>query len=206
MEDERRKLALQALGNLREKRLDEAQKARINTPDKSRNLAQGALDKDVLRASGGSMSADVTEPIMKMNVGTEKIDTKQVTPITSGSDFAERQATRSLKGDLRATARAAAEAGDTDTLKKLKQIAEKMSKKASKAAKVIPGVGAVMALAGAEDASAAVPLLDQADSVGMSASEEDQLIAERDAMKDYGKSPASRDRAAALAKLVKNRQ
>jgi hypothetical protein len=57
---------------------------------------------------------------------------------------------------------------------------------------------------GAEDASAAVPILDSADSAGMSPEDENTMMAEIQAKKDYGNSPAAADRMAALEKLKKN--
>lgn len=167
-------------------------------------MRRGQLDEDTFRVKGDPAMADVTEPRTRVRgAGTERIDTKEIAPITGGEDFAQRQAGRSLKGDLRATARAAADAGDIDTLKKLKKIAQKMAK----GARAVPGLGAVVggvgALMGSEDASAAIPGLDTAESVGMSPEAEDMFMAERQGQKDYGQSQAAKDRARALARLAK---
>jgi hypothetical protein len=83
----------------------------------------------------------------------------------------------------------------------LKQAAMKMKKGASGGLKAIPVVGALGALMGAEDASAAIPGLDTADSAGMSASDENQMLAEYNAKQNYKNSQASRDRMKALKKL-----
>ena len=55
-----------------------------------------------------------------------------------------------------------------------------------------PAVGLGLAL-GSEDASAAIPILDQAESAGMSPEDEDIFIAEQEAQKAYQQSPAAKD-------------
>lgn len=57
----------------------------------------------------------------------------------------------------------------------------------------LPLVGGVAAAAMSGDASAAVPLLDEADDVGESKSDEFQMLAEDKARKDYNNSPARLD-------------
>jgi hypothetical protein len=79
-----------------------------------------------------------------------------------------------------------------------------LKKGGSKLLSGIPIVGSLAALAGAEDASAAVPILDSAESAGMSPEAENQFIAEQKARNDYMRSPAAMDRMAALEKLKKN--
>ena len=74
----------------------------------------------------------------------------------------------------------------------------------AKGLKMLPIVGALGGLLGAENASAAVPILDSADSAGMSAEDENTMMAEIQAKKDYSNSPAAADRIAALEKLKKN--
>lgn len=72
-----------------------------------------------------------------------------------------------------------------------------------KAAGVLgPAIGLGAALSSG-DVSAAIPVLNSAESVGMSPEAEDQMIAETQAKIDYSKSSAARDRLAALAKLSK---
>lgn len=193
---------LKALAKQRLKTIDSSQKARVSTPDRSMNLAKGALDKDVLKASGGSMSADVSEPIVKLKSGTDKIDTKQIQSITPIEEFEEKAKLRKLKGDLRSSFKAAAESGDHQMMGKLRQIASKYGKTGLKSIPLIGGVAAA-ALGGAEDASAAIPILDAADSVGMSASDENMMLAETEGRMNYEDSQAKKDRMMALAKLVK---
>lgn len=53
----------------------------------------------------------------------------------------------------------------------------------------VPVVGALASAIGAEDASAAIPGLDQAENVGMSAMDEDMMLAEDQARKNYMNSP-----------------
>lgn len=197
---------LKALAKRRLETLDSSQKARISTPDRSMNLAKGSLDKDVLKASGGSMSAEVSEPIVKLKSGTDKIDTKQIQSITPTEEFVEKAKLRSLKGDLKSSFKAAAERGDKPMMDQLRQIASKMGSGAKSGLKAIPLVGAAAALMGSEDASAAIPGLDTADSAGMSAGAENQMLAEYDANKNYQNSQAKQDRMAALAKLAKMRE
>lgn len=165
---------------------------------------RGQLEKETFRVKGDQSMTDATEPTTRVRkTGTENIDTKGIGKMTSGQDFAKTQADRSLKGDLRATARAAAEVGDTDTLRKLKKIAQKMAKGARTGMKALPLIGGVAAAIGSEDASAAVPILGDAEAAGMSAQAEDQFMAEREAQKDYGQSQAAQDRRRALARLAK---
>lgn len=57
----------------------------------------------------------------------------------------------------------------------------------------LPIVGGLAAAGISEDASAAIPVLDQAESVGMPVEEERQMFAERDAQVNYDNSQARRD-------------
>ena len=92
-------------------------------------------------------------------------------------------------------------------LKKAKEGAEGISRKGikalSKGLKMVPVIGALAAGLGSEDASAAVPILGDAEAAGMSSEAEDQFIAEQKARNNYLKSPAAADRMAALEKLRK---
>jgi hypothetical protein len=63
-----------------------------------------------------------------------------------------------------------------------------------------PAIGAAMAL-GSDDASAAIPVLNEAESVGMSPEDENIMLAEIQAKKNYTNSPASQARREALKKL-----
>lgn len=65
-----------------------------------------------------------------------------------------------------------------------------------------PALGAAAALSSG-DASAAVPLLSEADDVGMSSDDEKQMLAEHNARVNYDKSPAHLARIEALKKLGK---
>lgn len=173
MEDET-KLKLQALERLLEKRAEERQISRINARDNSVNLAKGELDKDILKVKGGSTGADLTEPITRIKNTTEKIQTKVPQKLLSGDEFTEKIAR------LRA-----------------------LKKAAKSGLKALPIVGSVASLAmNPEDASAAIPGLDSAESVGESPEQEDMMLSETKARMDYEDSPAKRDRKAALAKLL----
>ena len=73
-----------------------------------------------------------------------------------------------------------------------------------KVAGVVPVVGALASAAMSEDASAAVPFLGDAEGVGMSAQDENAMLNEYDARRDYDNSQASKDaRKAALMKITK---
>lgn len=54
----------------------------------------------------------------------------------------------------------------------------------------LPLVGGIAQALDSGNASAAIPLLDEAEDVGMSAADENIMLAEDDAKKDYAKSPA----------------
>jgi hypothetical protein len=95
---------------------------------------------------------------------------------------------------------------DTKEIKKImsaddwsKKIA--MKRAALKAAKGLPVIGAIAAGLGSQDASAAVPVLGDAESAGMSSEDENMMMAEIQAQKDYRRSQASQDRMEALKKL-----
>jgi hypothetical protein len=76
----------------------------------------------------------------------------------------------------------------------------------TKGLKSIPVIGTLAALAGSEDASAAIPGLDSAESAGMSGADENQMMAEIQGRKDYAGSQAAEDakrnKLAVLAKLA----
>jgi hypothetical protein len=207
-----KKLMLEALGNVVDRNRDKREKnyyAKKAGPDTSQNLTKGDLDKEVLRVK--SDASGIIPPEERTVVGkTSKIDTVgQVQPQTTGVDFAKKQADLNMKQQLKSSFKAAADAGDKDMMNKLRQIAGKMQKGASKGLKALPIVGTLAGMAGAvssNDASAGIPILDTADSVGMSASAEDQMLAETQAKIDYENSQAKRDKQAALAKLLKLRK
>lgn len=69
------------------------------------------------------------------------------------------------------------------------------------AAGAIPLVGGVAAAAMSGDASAAVPLLEEAEDVGMSAADEKSMLNEHNARVNYDKSPAHQARLDALKKF-----
>lgn len=142
--------------------MDNARKEILKGLSKGKNLARGQLDKDVLKVKGNQDMANVTEPHMRMNVGTDKIDTKEMANITSGENFGNRMKELDTKQRLKSTFKAAAEAGDTDLMDKLRKIASKVGK----ASKALPVIGAIAAGFNTQDASAAVPVLGAADNLG----------------------------------------
>ncbi len=200
-----KKAFLQGLENLTKKRTDERQRGYLDKKssiDKSSNLAKGDLDKDVMKVKGSGVP-DMTPE--KIKVGKmDKIDTMgEKVPVISGDEFVNKQ--RSLeKQRMLEKFKKAAESGDTKMMNSLREKAGLFMKAGSKGLKALPIIGTLASLAGASDASAAIPLLDTADSVGMSPEDENQLIAETQGRMDYQDSPAKRDRIAALAKLLKS--
>jgi|TARA_R110000851_G_scaffold293070_2_gene447628 hypothetical protein len=202
-----KKAFLKGLEDLTKKRSNERQKSYLDqkvAPDKSVNLAKGSLDKDVMTAKS-SASADVTPE--RVNVEKmDKIDTVgQKQPLISGDDFVKKQQMLE-KQRLMTKFKKAAESGDHQMMELLKDKARKFAKVASKGLKTVPVLGSLAALATAEDAAAAVPILDSAESVGMSAEDENRFLAETQGRMDYQDSPARQDRLDALAKLLKSKQ
>jgi hypothetical protein len=180
-EDFDRKIKLQAMRNLREKRKEDKVLNRVQ-PDLSQNLAKGDLDKEVLTVKGG----------------TDKISTLgEKQPLISGDEFAAKQREIEKQRMIRQYKKAI-EMGDTKGMESLKRKAMQF---AGKAAKGLPVVGAIAAGLGSEDASAAVPVLGDAESAGMSPQDENMMMAEIQAQKDYGQSQAAQDKMEALKKL-----
>ena len=171
MADDRRNLQLEALQNILDKNRDKREKDYFSQkagPDLSQNFAKGDLDKDVLKVKS---RINPIEPEKSTIVGkTEKIDTRgTIQPQTSGKDFAKMQDEIALKQRLKSSFKAAAQAGDDQMMNNLRKIAQNMKKGAKTGLKSIPIIGSLAGLAGAvssQDASAAIPLLDTAESLG----------------------------------------
>lgn len=145
-----KKAFLQGLQNIKDRRLDERQRGLIegNRRDleRSKNLARGQLDKDVLKVSRGPQDTLLNDPVKKISGGkdyvdpgtrvggTDKIDTKQVQKLKSGEQFQKDIADKQAKSKLRKHARALAEAGDTkglqDLIKKYGNIGKKVGLRA----------------------------------------------------------------------------
>jgi hypothetical protein len=176
-----RKAFEEALRNLREKRKEDKILSRVE-PDRSVNLAKGDLDKEALTVKGG----------------TDKISSLgEPQKVISGDEFLAKQ--RELeKQRMIKQFKKAAEMGDTKGMEALRRKAMDF---AGKGLKALPIVGAVGSALMADEASAAVPVLGEADSAGMSAQDENQMMAEIQARKDYGQSQAAQDKMDALKKL-----
>jgi hypothetical protein len=205
--DEKRKLMLEAMKNLSEKSKQEKQQRFIDRAaidrEGSKNLAKGALDKESFKVKGYDAPIEESTVVRGAN---PKIKGPEAQKITSGKEFAQRQLDLDLKQRLKSSFKAAAEAGDKDMMAKLRAIAQKVGKGAKTGLKMLPVVGGVAAAAMSDDAAAGVPLLGDAEAAGMSAGDENQMMAEIQARKDYDDSQAARDKRAksmALAKLAK---
>lgn len=203
MEDEyEKKKLMEALQSLSDKRSAEKAPFGSVTPDlASQNLAKGDLDKEVMQVKRiGESNPDITPSrTLVPGSGVPTIEAPRAEKMTDIGEFRQRQADLDIKNKLKASFKAAAEAGDTGMMDKLRKVAAKMSK----GLKMLPVVGAAASLVGADDASAAIPILDSADSVGMSAADENMMLAEEGARVDYGNSPARLARLRALSRMKK---
>jgi hypothetical protein len=217
-----KKIRLQALQNLRDKNLA---KNRFSSSDmnkfdleRGKNLSKGQLDNDSFVAKG-SKNPDIT-PSRTVVGKTDKINNigdKQ--NLISGNDFVAKQ--KALEKErMLSRFKKAAESGDTNMMNALRERAKGISlenkvpetslrkglKPLTKGLKSIPIIGTLAALAGSEDASAAIPILDSADSAGMSGADENQMMAEIQGRKDYEGSQAAEDakrnKLAVLSKLA----
>lgn len=128
------------------------------------------LNNDIIRVKAGDTN-NLTEPLTKVRNVTDKIDTKGIQKTISGDDFMEKIA----------NARAAKQALKTGGKKVLG---------------AVPFIGGALQALATQDASAAVPLLGDADSVGENDAD---LHAER----AYQVSPAGMDAAAARLEALK---
>lgn len=95
------------------------------------------LNQDVMKVKGNQTMANATEPVTRIKNATQHIDTKTPMNTISGSAFKDKIA----------------------RLRGLKSIANKIPMLGS----VVGGIGAML---GSENASAAVPILNEAESVG----------------------------------------
>lgn len=140
------------------------------------------LEQDVMKVK--SLAKEVPEQVTKLQGMTEKIDTKGIAPIISGSDFSSKiEALRALK------------------------------KAGKKVAGIIPLAGAGMAALSGDPAMAAEELAGDIPVAGQiyeaikptesgNPEEEAQMLAERDAMEQYKGSPAAKDRLSKLKALI----
>ena len=197
MEDERKKKLLAALGTIVDNKKTPQPFGQVVPDLKSQNLAKGALDQETFKVKSGGLGRDVTPERQMIKGGNPAIDTKQVAKKTNIKDFSKMQKDLDLKHSLTSSFKVAAEAGDKQTMDKLRRIAKKFAKGASTGLKTIPILGAAVGLLGSEDASAGVPILNAAEGVGMSASDENAMIADIRARINAQNSQSHRDRQAA---------
>jgi len=198
MEDEKKKKFLEALGNVVEKNKSTQPYTGPGSDLNSRNLAKGTLDQDILSVEGGKLGRDLTPEKQIVRGGNPTIDTKQVAKTTNINNHHQMRKDLDLKQNLKASFKAAADAGDTVRMGQLRQIAKKFGS----GLKALPLVGSLAGLMGAEDASAGIPILDSAESAGMSAGDENAMIADIKARVNANNSQSHADRQSALAKLI----
>lgn len=156
------------------KRLEEIKRQNLLNKDKAEMLGvsnQGALDKDKLTVKGDPLSADATPKKMKETPIREYVANKKMIEadrakreIAKRSDDILKTADTAIgsgnKELLSSLAKAAKEADDKDTLKKLiKKLADsKMTKTfGKKALSTIPLVGGIASAIMQQDASAMIP-------------------------------------------------
>ena len=150
-------------------------------PERAKRLQEEAVDRkiaDIRKRESTPVIQDSslsTKDVWKVKGGTDKINTKEIQKQLSGDDFTKKIA------DIRAA----------------KAASKGLGKKLLGA---IPIVGALASAAMSEDASAAIPLLDEAESVGMSAADENQMLNDYNARRNYDKSQARKDALEALLK------
>ena len=139
-------------------------------PNRKARLQEEAIDRkisDIRKREQTPVIQDSslsTKDVWKVKGGTDKIDTKSIQKQISGDDFVKKIA----------DARAAKAAG-------------------KKLLGALPLVGALASAAMSEDASAAIPLLGDAEGVGMSAQDENAMLNEYNARRDYDMSQARQD-------------
>jgi len=197
-----KKAFLQALENVSKRRKDQRKMANIAAKDNSVNLAKGTLDKDILPVKSSGVE-DLTQARTKVGT-TDKLDLLgEKQNILNSAEHKKKLSDINMQRSLKLTAQKAAKEGDVDMLKKLKLLAGKMGKGATRGLKALPLVGGVVSALASGNASAAVPGLDSAESVGMSPQAEREFLSEIQARKDYEQSQAKKDKLAALAKLSK---
>ncbi len=168
--DNKRKMMLEAMQNVKDRKQDEKQQAFAKRGqidlEKSKNLSKGTLDKPIHTVKG-SAGPEIHTPQNQVVKGAAPVIERPVAQkMTSGNDFAKMQKDLDLKQKLKSSFKAASKAGDEEMMDKLRQIAMKLKKGASRGLKMLPIVGAAAGLLGADDASAAVPILDMAESTG----------------------------------------
>jgi hypothetical protein len=133
-----------------------------------------------LKASSAEVVPDFQAPLVK-DLPVEKIKTNVSTPVTSISEFQARNAVRNAEKEAKMAA--LGKIGDTIDYSKFKNFGKTVGKKVLGAAGMIPGAGmGIAALGGvasalaSQDASAGVPLLESADSVGPAQGSFDQRL------------------------------
>ena len=146
-------------------------------PNRKARLQEEAIDRkisDIRKREQTPVIQDSslsTKDVWKVKGGTDKINTKEIQKQISGDDFVKKIA----------NARAAKAAG-------------------KKLLGAIPVVGALASAAMSEDASAAVPFLGDAEGVGMSAQDENTMLNEYNARRDYDMSQARQDALKAISR------
>ena len=125
-----------------------------------------------------------------------EIEPGQIEHQTSG-DVWRKKINRELAGRKaeRLAQDAALEAGEALDYRALRRAAAKSLRRGLKS---VPAIGGIAAAIQSGDASAAVPMLGEADSVGMSPEDENIMLAEAQARKDYSQSDAAKARKQAI--------
>lgn len=142
------------------------------------------------------LSTQATREVDIMDDSLRRGDMKVTSPEARAAKVdAYRKARRAMKG-------LPVEEAVGETLD-YKQLRKQMSKMGKKGLKALPLVGPMMGLMGAEDASAALPILGDVEGAGESPEAEMELLGSAQGMQDYAQSPAKQDRLRKLAELKK---
>lgn len=134
-----------------------------------------------------------------VEIMTDPLEDHDKMKVKSGSDWADeiemkRKIRREMEGKV------AEKVGDTLDYKQLRKQAMKAGRKGLKA---LPLVGPMIGLMGAEDASAALPILGDAESAGQSKEAEMELLGRAQGIQGYANSQARKDKLRKLAELKK---
>ncbi len=168
-EDFDREAKLRALKKLRNKRLDEKQKDYFKA--KKQKSVRSDDYKSAIGKDGNAMKVkgsveDATPKKMVVKGSTEKISTRETTPLTSKGDYSKMKKDLEYKQRLKGSLRAAEKAGDTKLASAFAKKLSSLGSIAKRGLKMLPIVGGVAAALSSGDASAAVPGLDMADDIG----------------------------------------
>lgn len=181
-------LGLDAIGRLAEKRRKQREDLKLQNrlKDNSQNLAKGSLDAEVHRVKGKIDVPNMNEEVARIKGSTKHLGSSDKLSQISGDSFRDKiERLRKNK-----TVDAIGDGMDSvlDLAKSKKGILKKI---ASSGLKSIPLLGGAISLMGSSDASAAIPILDQAEPTGPEQGSIDQRL-EQDTLTEEDKAELKR--------------